>query len=45
MRFVLIMLATFAVMEGVSYVAHRFVYHGFLWILHKSHHTPRKGFF
>ena len=45
MRFVAIMLATFMVMEGVSYVAHRFVYHGFLWILHKSHHTPRKGVF
>lgn len=45
MRFILITLAAFVVMEGVSYVAHRYVYHGLLWVLHKSHHTPRKGFF
>jgi beta-carotene 3-hydroxylase len=32
-------------MEGVSYLVHRFVYHGLLWRLHKSHHTPRKGAF
>jgi beta-carotene 3-hydroxylase len=45
MRFIVIMFAAFVAMEGVSYVAHRFVYHGFLWILHRSHHTPRKGLF
>ncbi len=25
-------------MEGVAYFAHRYVMHGFMWFLHKSHH-------
>jgi len=43
----LILLAALAsvAMEFVAYAAHRFVYHGFLWVLHRSHHTPRKGAF
>ena len=45
MRFILIMVAAFVAMEFVSYLAHRYVYHGFLWVLHRSHHTPRKGLF
>lgn len=32
-------------MEGVAYVTHRWVMHGFLWSLHKSHHEPRPGVF
>ena len=39
----LLFLATVAVMEGVAYVAHRWVMHGFGWFLHKSHHEPRTG--
>ena len=38
-------LATVAAMEGVAYVAHRWVMHGFLWSLHRSHHEPRDGAF
>jgi beta-carotene 3-hydroxylase len=34
-----IMLITFVVMEGVAWVMHKYVLHGFLWFLHKSHHT------
>lgn len=34
---------TIAVMEGVAYVAHRWVMHGFGWFLHESHHRPRSG--
>src|SRR3546814_18448796 len=41
----LIILATIAAMEGVAYAAHRWVMHGFLWSLHKSHHEPRHGLF
>ena len=37
--------ATVAAMEGVAYVAHRWVMHGFLWSLHRSHHEPRTGAF
>ncbi len=45
LRFVGIALAAFIAMEFVSYLVHRYVYHGFMWFLHKSHHTPRKGRF
>lgn len=41
----LLFLLTVALMEGVAYVAHRWVMHGFGWFLHKSHHRPRKGMF
>ena len=36
-------LATIALMEGVAYVAHRWVMHGFGWFLHESHHRARTG--
>lgn len=37
------MVTTFVTMEFVSYLVHRFVYHGFLWIIHRSHHSKREG--
>ncbi|MDP9086620.1 MAG: beta-carotene hydroxylase [Pseudomonadota bacterium] len=38
--------ATVATMEGVAYVAHRWVMHGRLgWWLHESHHRERAGLF
>ena len=37
--------ATIAVMEGVAYVAHRWIMHGPGWFLHASHHRPRHGMF
>ncbi len=40
-----ITIATFALMEGVTWLTHRFVMHGFLWYLHKDHHQPSPGFF
>jgi beta-carotene 3-hydroxylase len=40
----LLFLATVAFMEGVAYVSHRWVMHGFGWFLHKSHHEARTGF-
>ena len=39
----LLLLLTVAAMEGVAYVAHRWVMHGFGWFLHASHHRPRTG--
>lgn len=39
----LLFFATIAVMEGVAYVAHRWIMHGFGWFLHESHHRPRTG--
>lgn len=38
-----IFLGTVAGMEGVAWVTHKYVMHGFLWSLHKSHHTPYEG--
>ena len=42
---VLCFAAALSVMEAVAYFTHRYVMHGFLWILHRSHHQPRTGFF
>jgi beta-carotene 3-hydroxylase len=44
-RFAVILIASFVAMEFFSYLAHRYVYHGIGWILHKSHHEPRTGTF
>ena len=38
-----IFVVTFGLMEGVSWVTHRFVMHGFGWFLHEDHHRPRPG--
>jgi beta-carotene 3-hydroxylase len=43
--FILIALATFLIMEGVTWLTHRFVMHGFLWYLHRDHHQQGPGFF
>ena len=42
---ILAFLATVIAMEGVAYVAHRWVMHGPGWFLHESHHRPRDGRF
>lgn len=41
----LLFLVTVAAMELFAYAMHRWVMHGFLWSLHKSHHAPRDGWF
>ena len=41
----LIGVATFAAMEGVSYATHRWVMHGFGMRWHRSHHQRRTGRF
>jgi beta-carotene 3-hydroxylase len=35
---VLVALASFALMEPITAATHRFVMHGFGWVLHRSHH-------
>ncbi len=30
-------------MEGVAYFTHRYLMHGPLWFLHRSHHVPHAG--
>lgn len=41
----LVCLATFCLMEGVTWLTHRYVMHGFLWSLHEDHHQKGDGFF
>lgn len=41
----LTVLGTFAAMEAVAWLAHRFVMHGPLWIFHRDHHNHEPGFF
>ena len=36
-----ITLATFLVMETITWLTHKFVMHGFLWYLHEDHHQPK----
>ena len=43
--YILILLITFLVMEGITWLTHRYVMHGFLWYLHKDHHQVEPGFF
>jgi beta-carotene 3-hydroxylase len=40
-----ITLATFLAMEGITWLTHKYVMHGFLWYLHEDHHQPAPGFF
>jgi len=41
----LVVLATFWAMEFVAWATHKYVMHGFLWVLHKDHHVKEPGFF
>ncbi|GAC1531018.1 MAG: sterol desaturase family protein [Sediminibacterium sp.] len=45
MRYVFIALASFCLMEGITWLTHRYVMHGFLWWLHEDHHRKGHGFF
>lgn len=38
--YIMIVLFTFVAMEGITWLTHRFVMHGFLWYLHEDHHKP-----
>lgn len=44
-RFILYLLLGFVGMEIISYLVHRFVFHGLLWQIHRSHHEPNHGLF
>ena len=43
--YILVLLGTFLAMEGITWLTHRYVMHGFLWYLHKDHHQKEPGFF
>jgi beta-carotene 3-hydroxylase len=39
--FFAVTLTTFLTMEGITWMTHKFVMHGFLWYLHEDHHQPK----
>lgn len=43
--YILITLATFVIMEGITWLTHKYIMHGFLWYLHEDHHQPTGHFF
>jgi beta-carotene 3-hydroxylase len=43
--FIGVLLATFLIMEGITWLTHKYVMHGFLWYLHRDHHQVEPGFF
>ncbi len=43
--FISTVLFTFFIMEGVTWLTHRYVMHGFFWYLHEDHHQKGSGFF
>ncbi len=43
--FILLFGATFLIMEGITWLTHKYVMHGFLWYLHRDHHQQSNGFF
>lgn len=40
---VALFIAALLAMEGVAYLTHKFLMHGPLWFLHRSHHVPHTG--
>ncbi|MBT6276999.1 MAG: beta-carotene hydroxylase [Chromatiales bacterium] len=40
---VALFLITVIVMEGVAWAMHKYVMHGPLWFIHRSHHEPHDG--
>ena len=41
--YVVTVVITFVLMEGVAWFLHKYVMHGIGWYLHEDHHRPRKG--
>ncbi|HRE41783.1 MAG TPA: sterol desaturase family protein [Ignavibacteria bacterium] len=41
----IVLVVSFFGMEFIAWFSHKYIMHGFLWSLHKSHHTKRDGFF
>lgn len=38
-------LATFFLMEMITWATHKYVMHGLMWYFHRDHHQPQPGFF
>ncbi len=44
-KFVLLFIVGLGGLEAFSYVLHRWLFHGLLWPVHRTHHLPRRGVF
>lgn len=40
-----VLLVAFVAMEGLAWAMHKYVMHGWLWVLHRDHHQPHQGRF
>jgi len=40
-----VLFITFWLMEGAAWAGHKYLMHGPLWFIHKSHHEPSKSWF
>ncbi len=40
-----IILFTIIAMEALSWTIHKYLFHGPLWFIHKTHHQPHSGYF
>ena len=45
LSFFLILICSFLGMEVVAWASHKYIMHGCLWCLHRSHHESRTGLF
>lgn len=45
MQFIALVILGFVGLEIFSYVVHRWLFHGLLWRIHRTHHVARKGLF
>lgn len=41
--YLLLVMGSFVFMEGVAWFSHKYIMHGPLWFIHKSHHVVSKG--
>jgi beta-carotene 3-hydroxylase len=41
LKYLGITLITFILMEVITWSTHKFIMHGFLWVLHEDHHAPK----
>ena len=39
--YILTSIVTYGIMEGITWFVHKYIMHGFLWVLHEDHHQPR----
>ena len=40
-----IVVLTFCIMEGITWLTHKYIMHGLLWTLHEDHHNKQPHFF